>query len=322
MGLVKVMVAMMVVGLVWGGSDQPAYAADDHLAYYVEDLSFYPPFPLEGSSLRIPGWEYGGDSLAFEDRVLLTSDVPSRNGWLWSENPIGLSKWEGIFAIKISGKNRLFGDGLAFWATEEPKVTGDVMGYMNKWKGLGVIIDTYDNNVDNRHPYLSVVVNDGNGYWDHANDGGSLTRYGCRIKPKFRNKGVLQVVVSVFESHIQVLLFDEDNEKWYDCVNVSGNHGNKFVGNYFGFTASTGSVSDRHEVLSFELYDMKRMEEDGGHHEHASNAESSADGFSFFGFLYNLVFYVVCIVVVACAGYFLVLFIRTKTEKKKKGPII
>ena len=138
-----------------------------------------------------------------------------------------------------------------------------MFGNEDNWRGLGVLIDTYDNNMDNKHPYLAVAFNDGTKSWDHDNDGGDMTTYGCKIQPRFRNKGVLQVVVSNLGEHLQVLLYEEDTSKWFDCVNMTIDSSifRPSISRYFGFTATTGSVTDKHELMSFELYDMQKMGE-------------------------------------------------------------
>ena len=69
---------------------------------------------------------------------------------------------------------------------------------MNQWEGLGILIDTYDNDHNGKHPYLSAFWNDGTTEWDHDNDGGKAAEVGCKIKPNFRNKGAIQVVVCIF----------------------------------------------------------------------------------------------------------------------------
>ena len=104
-----------------GGKKQPDYYADSHYAYYSEEFSFFPPFSFD-NHFKLPNWEYGGSTMVFEDRVVLTPDLPSRSGWLWSETPSTLAKWEAIYSIKIGGRGRLSGDGMAFWVVENPKV--------------------------------------------------------------------------------------------------------------------------------------------------------------------------------------------------------
>lgn len=48
------------------------------------------------------------------------------------------------FRVHGSG-GKLFGDGIGIWYTRDRGVTGPVFGSMNNFSGLGVFIDTYNN---------------------------------------------------------------------------------------------------------------------------------------------------------------------------------
>ena len=68
----------------------------------------------------------------------------------------------------LSCRNLIFFLIQVVWFVEEPAQSGDVYGYMNKWKGLGVVFDSFDNDGKRNNPYISVVVNDGEMEYDHA----------------------------------------------------------------------------------------------------------------------------------------------------------
>lgn len=47
---------------------------------------------------------------------------------------------------KPSGSDSVLGaDGLAFWVTREPGSIGPVFGNIDRWDGLAIIFDTWDN---------------------------------------------------------------------------------------------------------------------------------------------------------------------------------
>ena len=49
-------------------------------------------------------------------------------------------------------KHGLVGDGLAIWILDKPSDIGDVFGVQNKFKGLGIMLDTFKmENVVNSH---------------------------------------------------------------------------------------------------------------------------------------------------------------------------
>eukprot|EP00008_Paramoeba_atlantica_P002407 CAMPEP_0201505100 /NCGR_PEP_ID=MMETSP0151_2-20130828/85579_1 /ASSEMBLY_ACC=CAM_ASM_000257 /TAXON_ID=200890 /ORGANISM="Paramoeba atlantica, Strain 621/1 / CCAP 1560/9" /LENGTH=331 /DNA_ID=CAMNT_0047898921 /DNA_START=33 /DNA_END=1028 /DNA_ORIENTATION=- len=298
----------------------PDYAADSHYAYYQPQYSFYPPFSID-RNVEVKNFDYGGSTMIFEDSIRLTPDAPDRRGFLWGQNPILLERWEAIFALKITGKGRIFGDGMGFWWTKSRMKSGPIFGNENMWEGLGILIDTYDNNYDGKHPYLSAFWNDGTKLWDHDNDGGEFATVGCKIKPNFRNKNAIQVVVSYFIDKIQVLIFDEKTEKWYDCLNMTLPYDIDPSLQYFGFTASTGSVSDAHDLLSFEVYDMKKMEEDGHNHQHVDPSQfSQFDDDSVLSLIMSVFFWILIFSGIAVLVYIASLYLRTKD--KKRGHII
>jgi hypothetical protein len=46
---------------------------------------------------------------------------------------------------KAPGFSGLGADGMAFWFTKEPGSIGPVFGNIDKWDGLGIMFDTWDN---------------------------------------------------------------------------------------------------------------------------------------------------------------------------------
>ena len=47
--------------------------------------------------------------------------------------------------FNINGVSTLGADGFAFWLVREVEVLGKFFGFVEKFHGLGVVIDTYDN---------------------------------------------------------------------------------------------------------------------------------------------------------------------------------
>lgn len=57
-----------------------------------------------------------------------------------------MKDWEVQFHFRVQGKrNELFGDGFAFWYTNEKNKIGPVFGSKDYFHGLGVFFDTYSN---------------------------------------------------------------------------------------------------------------------------------------------------------------------------------
>lgn len=55
----------------------------------------------------------------------------------------------------------------AVWYTEERGQEGPVFGSGDKWKGLGVFFDSFDNDGQRNNPYVMAMVNDGTLAYDH-----------------------------------------------------------------------------------------------------------------------------------------------------------
>ena len=56
----------------------------------------------------------------------------------------------------------------AIWYVETPFQAGPVFGSMDRWKGMGILFDSFDNNSKRDNPYISLFVNDGTIAFNHA----------------------------------------------------------------------------------------------------------------------------------------------------------
>jgi len=55
----------------------------------------------------------------------------------------------------------------AFWYTEKRLEEGPVFGSADRWNGLGIFFDSFDNDGLHNNPYISVMLNDGTKSYDH-----------------------------------------------------------------------------------------------------------------------------------------------------------
>jgi mannose-binding lectin 2 len=84
--------------------------------------------------------------------------------------------------FKIHGQASLYGDGMAIWLTKQRAQQGTVFGFMDKFEGLGILIDTYKNNRPGVvFPYVMAVTGDGNTPYDKDNDGKANELAGCPV---------------------------------------------------------------------------------------------------------------------------------------------
>jgi Legume-like lectin family len=84
--------------------------------------------------------------------------------------------------FKIHGTASLYGDGLGIWLTKQRAQTGPVFGFMDKFEGLGIFVDTYKNNRPGVvFPYVSAMMGDGNIMYDKDHDGKANELAGCPV---------------------------------------------------------------------------------------------------------------------------------------------
>ncbi|KAJ1562009.1 hypothetical protein HK405_000835, partial [Cladochytrium tenue] len=127
-------------------------------------------------------------------QVRLTPDFQSRRGFAWTKTPLTAPSWVVEFDVRVSGSGRtLYGDGLAFWFTQDRMETGPVFGSKDKFVGLGIFLDTYNNG---RHhpsfPYVLGMVGDGETSYDVGTDGMETSIGGCSYN--FRRKDTVTTV--------------------------------------------------------------------------------------------------------------------------------
>jgi mannose-binding lectin 2 len=59
-----------------------------------------------------------------------------------------MTDWEVQFQFKVHGSGKdLAGDGFVFWYAKEKNQLGPVFGNKDYFSGLGIIMDTYANNL-------------------------------------------------------------------------------------------------------------------------------------------------------------------------------
>lgn len=183
--------------------------------------------------------------------------------------------WEVHVGFKVHGKgNELFGDGFAIWYTKDRMQTGPVFGSKDHFSGLAIILDTYSNHngphnvsgmyacgnviliplcIQHQHPYLSAMVNNGTWSYDHDRDGTHTQLAGCEVR--FRNVDYDTFISIRYENDVLSVSTDlENRNEWKNCFVV--NNVELPTGYYFGMSATTGDLSDNHDIHSFKFFDI------------------------------------------------------------------
>ncbi|BFZ60345.1 hypothetical protein YB2330_001381 [Saitoella coloradoensis] len=230
----------------------PSVIADDNQEYRstLRTHSLFPPYLDQDVQSR--WWDFGGDTVINANKhVRLTYDRPSQTGWLFSRLPLTASNFEIEFEFKVSGSGQnIFGDGMAVWITKERAQSGPVFGFVDKFEGLGIFIDTYKNNrPGTMFPYVMAMLGDGKTEYDHDHDGKANEIGGCSARglrgASIPTKGRITYYK---DNYLELQLQYKNEDQWITCFNAP--HVTLPTVSYLGFTALTGELSDNHDIIS------------------------------------------------------------------------
>ncbi|KAK7422353.1 hypothetical protein QQX98_001632 [Neonectria punicea] len=208
--------------------------------------------PYLDSDMQSRWYDFGGDTIVRTDSYIrLTSDRPSQSGWMYSRVPLTATNWQVEVEFKISGKNQLYGDGLAMWITRQRAQAGTVFGGPDKFEGLGIFIDTYKNNRPGVvFPYVSAMFGDGQTSYDKAHDGKSTELAGCSARGIRHASIPTKLRLTYFQDkQLKLELQYKDEDDWMLCFESEEPPAIPNIA-YVGFTAETGELSDNHDIIS------------------------------------------------------------------------
>ncbi|NWQ71508.1 LMAN1 protein, partial [Neopipo cinnamomea] len=186
----------------------------------------------------VPFWVHTGNAIPSADQIRITTSLKSQKGSVWTKNKSTFEHWEVEVTFRVTGRGRVGADGLAVWFTEEQGLEGPVFGAADKWNGVGVFFDSFDNDGKKNNPAVIVVGNDGKLLYDHQNDGSAQALASCLRD--FRNKPYPVLVNNGFTP---------DRDDYELCAKVEDLE--LPAQGYFGISAATGGLADDHDVLSF-----------------------------------------------------------------------
>lgn len=211
----------------------------------------------------------------------LATCVQSQRAWIQSKtttDQLG-EEWTIDVQLRIGGGGiSLFGDGAALWLTKEPFTEGEVFAREPTWTGLGLFLDTYDNAPGkhvHKHPYVSAFVSGGDHKFSYseleADDksledpahAASRAHAGCHARlrqygrdPKIvtvrlsYTRSVRKLVVRLFLGRRRDQYRSAADYAWQQCFAL---HSVDIPPGYWlAASASTGQLTDTHEVLSIE----------------------------------------------------------------------
>jgi hypothetical protein len=252
-----------------------------------DQISFNAPFDLVNAFVGerfVEGWHTGGAAMVHRNFVRLTSDAQGHRGWLTNRALLSYASWSVLVKFRVSGQNsQLYGDGLAFWLVKAAEhVEGAVFGREDRWRGLGVFFDTFQNldkSHHHKHPYVSAVVNDGTLHYEPVDSTlhtaanakhvvpGREEGSGCSFDFRFSEarddfsvlNGTWAHIVHDGERLKVAMRLDGSSEHWVECIDLEmgpleGPH-------HVGLSAATGDLVDNHDVLALTVHGWDRAVE-------------------------------------------------------------
>jgi hypothetical protein len=224
------------------GTEERGYIATKH--------TLVSPF-LFGATSSLPYFEHGGSSIVTERFIRLTPAVKSRTGWIWNTEPLECKNWQVEVGINVHNTEAVGADGIAFWYQKSVKQEGSLMGNTENFDGIGILLDSFDNDADGGEPAIIGIKNNGQHVnWDYSHDfkGNQIDR--CRVD--FRRTGSDSTPFKLkiaYEKDTLTVSYDNYNTGDYHvCFSI--NNLNLPQGNYMGLTAITGGLADYHDVTS------------------------------------------------------------------------
>lgn len=288
--------ALLVVALAQAVRGQPQPQG----APVMEEFSFRAPYddinPFTGMR-QVQRWELGGTATLHRSFLRLTAEAQGSKGYMNSLQPFTATEWSAMLELRASGQSpHLYGDGLAIWLVKAAShIEGPVFGREDKWDGLGIFFDTFQN-VDHshhhKHPYIYAMVNDGTkGYIPDAETSGDVSKQalpgqhdnsGCsyefryaenredvstlnhtRVHMSYRNK-MLKLRLQQTSAGLA--------KEWFQCIDMKDvavpNPG------YWGISSATGDLVDNHDIVQFIVRPLAGVDDAEADYDRWANSEA------------------------------------------------
>ncbi|XP_063901838.1 protein ERGIC-53-like [Zophobas morio] len=141
---------------------------------------------------------------------------------------------------------------MAFWYTEAPLKLGPVYGGMDQWKGLAVVLDTYNNDQWGHESHIIGVLNDGTKKYHEADDG--LRQSFGRCDYSLRNLvKPLRLRITYKDGHLKVEVDPTHTGGFALCFEKEVN---LLQNGFFGVSAATGDLFDNHDLLALRTFNL------------------------------------------------------------------
>jgi hypothetical protein len=159
--------------------------------------------------------------------------------------------WQVNFAFRIKG-DTIGGNGLAFWYTRDGHRTGSVYGAPDKFDGLGLAFDTFDEETKAESvPMVVGMLGNGNTTFRQGSVPNSANSFviGSCFKSVRNTENPVFVRITYFRRHLKVEIdHAKEGSSYITCFERRGIE--LPIGYYMGITASTNNYPDVYEIYS------------------------------------------------------------------------
>ncbi|VIO95599.1 Legume-like lectin family protein [Brugia malayi] len=204
----------------------------------------------------IPFWSITGDAVASSEQLRLAPSMRSRKGLAWNKRVMAESShFEVQVAFRVTGQGRIGADGIAIWYTAQQPTLGPVFGANDYWIGMGLFLDSFDNDAQKNNPFVALMINDGTRQYDHQTDGSQQMLSGCQ--KDFRNKPYpVHLKIEYLNNVLTVSLSDglQATPRYELCIRSE----NIFLpkNGFFGISAATGGLADDHDIVEYSVFSL------------------------------------------------------------------
>lgn len=226
-------------------------------------------------------WLFGGSTVMTDRMARLTPHAQDRGGWLFNRHPLQSESFEVEVDLQVFSEPHFGGDGMAIWFLDpvmEAQLSysfrGPIFGMVSDFKGVGLLIDVYDNNLLRDNPGIYVLTNfEGQDReWDIESDfkntmwtktpahtpGHEAKRTNAYYKAhqcvaELRNTGrASKLMIKYVENILHVYVNVNQKAKigsYKFCLAVEMPRDQTLTGKHVALTAATGQVADNHDIL-------------------------------------------------------------------------
>ena len=221
---------------------------------------------LTGNPVNTTGWNLTGSALVIGDEIVLTPNVNNQAGTIYYDKAINLGlcpQFTVEFEFRMNDGNSA--DGMAFCFLDQAPsgfVVGNVLGIPHTANGLKVAIDTYRNETACTAKVPSIKVLLGNNIYDECSPDIIASRdnagSGNGDMWYMRGPSYNKARIIYNNGNLQVWV-DKPGPIWNPTpvptqyINVTMATPINYAG-YFGFSASTGGLDDRHSIRNVKIY--------------------------------------------------------------------